>query len=270
MSNIILNPEFESLVKEIEELKNQISILIEEKDQLLHHDCKLIKAEYMSKIGILECKIYEFQIKYLRLKRKIELYQVYINRQETPDTKQIEEQLEIEYKEYTEKIQDMYNEVQESLEALGGNLLSKKDSEELKKLYRTLIKKLHPDLNPNYNEKTKQLLFKVENAYKNGDLKTLQNIFLLIDDITEEEIEVGELEELKKKKKKLLAIIEDLNSAIDRIKNSFPYNQINFIKDEEQISIKQKELNTTLDELKIAYQELEDRLNKIKGDINNE
>lgn len=269
MSNIILNPEFESLVKEIEELKIQIATLIEERDQLFYHDCKLIKAEYMSKIGVLEYKIYEFQMKYLRLKRKLELYQVYINRQEIPNETQIETQLEIEYQEYEQKIKDMYDDVQNSLASLTGKVLSEEDSAEVKKLYRILIKKLHPDLNHNYNDKTKELFFKVEYAYQNGDLKTLQNILLLIEDIdtNKDELEVGELEELKNKKKKLLVIIEDLYSAIDKIKNSFPYNQLNFIKNEKQIIIKQKELNATLDDLKIAYKELEDRLNKIKGEI---
>lgn len=269
MSNIILNPEFESLVKEIEELKIQIATLIEERDQLFYHDCKLIKAEYMSKIGVLEYKIYEFQMKYLRLKRKLELYQVYINRQEIPDETQIETQLETEYQEYEQKIKDMYDDVQNSLASLTGKVLSKEDSAEVKKLYRILIKKLHPDLNHNYNDKTKELFFKVEYAYQNGDLKTLQNILLLIEDIdtNKDELEVGELEELKNKKKKLLVIIEDLYSAIDKIKNSFPYNQLNFIKNETQIIIKQKELNATLDDLKIAYKGLEDRLNKIKGEI---
>lgn len=268
MNNIILNPEFENLVKEIEELKIQIANLIEERDQLFYHDCKLIKAEYMSKIGVLEYKVYEFQMKYLRLKRKLELYQVYINRQELPNETEIENQLEAEYQEYEQKIKDMYEDVQNSLASLTGKILSEEDSAEVKKLYRILIKKLHPDLNPNYNEETKQLFLKLEYAYQNGDLKTLQNILLLIEDINpnKNELEIGELEELKNKKKKLLVFIEDLYSAIDKIKNSFPYNQIKFIKDKKQITIKQKELNATLDDLKIAYKELEDRLNNIKGE----
>lgn len=266
MSDIILNPEFENLVKEIEELKIQISTLIEEKDQLFYHDCKLIKAEYMSKIGVLEYKVYEFQMKYLRLKRKLELYQVYINRQEVPNETEIETQLENEYREYEQKIKDMYEDVQNSLVGLTGKVLSEEDSAEVKRLYRILVKKLHPDLNPNYTEDTKQLFLKAEYAYQNGDLKTLQNILLLIEDINtnKDELEIGELEELKNKKKKLLVIIEDLYSAIDKIKNSFPYNQIDFIKDKEQIAIKQKELNATLDDLKTAYKELEDRLKKLK------
>lgn len=269
MSNIILNPEFESLIKEIEELKIQIATLIEERDQLFYHDCKLIKADYMSNIGVLEYKVYEFQMKYLRLKRKLELYQVYINKQEIPNETQIETQLETEYQEYEQKIKDMYDDIQNSLASLTGKVLSEEDSAEIKRLYRILVKKLHPDLNPNYNDETKKLFFKVEYAYQNGDLKTLQNILLLIEDIdtNKDELEIGELEELKKKKKKLLVIIEDLYSAIDKIKNSFPYNQLDFLKNAEQVTIKQKELNATLDDLKVAYQELEDRLNKIKGEI---
>lgn len=267
MNNLILNPEYQNLIKEIEELKIQISTLIEERDQLLYHDCKIIKAEYMSKIGVLEYKVYEFQIKYLRLKRKIELYQIHINRQESIDEKAVENQLETEYKEYQKKIKEMSEEVQESLATLNNKNLSKDDAIEIKKLYRTLIKKLHPDLNPNYNERTKQLLLQVEQAYKNGDLQSIKSIDLLTDDITEETIELGEFDELKNKKEKLLEIIKNLNSSIEKIKTSFPYNQINFLNDNEKISIKQKELNSTLDEYKLAYKALEEQLTQMKGDL---
>ena len=58
---------------DIKQLKEDIASLYEEKDELLYHTCKIIETEYMSKIGVLEYKLYEFQCKILRLKRKIEL-----------------------------------------------------------------------------------------------------------------------------------------------------------------------------------------------------
>ena len=69
----------------------------------------------MSKIGVLEYKLYEFQCKLLRLKRKIELYQMKINRQEIPNENEIEEKLDIEYKKYEEKLNKMANDIQDSL-----------------------------------------------------------------------------------------------------------------------------------------------------------
>ena len=97
MSDIIISPEYAKLVEEIKQLKEDIVNLYEERDELTYHICKNIETEYMSKIGILEYKLYEFQCKILRIKRKIELYQIKINRQESPNEEEIEKELEDEY-----------------------------------------------------------------------------------------------------------------------------------------------------------------------------
>ena len=87
MSNVIINPEYLKLIEEIKQLKEDIASLYEEKDELVYHTCKNIETEYMSKVGVLEYKLYEFQCKILRLKRKIELYQINIKRKEVQNEK---------------------------------------------------------------------------------------------------------------------------------------------------------------------------------------
>lgn len=90
MSDIIVSPEYLKLLEEIKQLKEDLASLYEERDELIYHICKNIETEYMSKIGVLEYKLYEFQCKILRIKRKIELYQQKINRQEKIDDSEIE------------------------------------------------------------------------------------------------------------------------------------------------------------------------------------
>lgn len=70
MKEIVINPEYEKLIKEVKQLKEEISNLYEEKEQLKYHTCKNIETEYMTKIGIYEYKAYEVQCKILRIRRK--------------------------------------------------------------------------------------------------------------------------------------------------------------------------------------------------------
>lgn len=153
--NIIISPEYLKLLEEVRQLKENIINLYEEKDEIVYHICRNIETEYMSQVGILEYKLFELQCGILRLKRKIQLYQIKINRQETPNEKEIDEQLDTEYKEYQEQLNKMSNDLQETLNRKNYGILTEEDSKELKRIYRKLIKKLHPDLNKESNEKNK-------------------------------------------------------------------------------------------------------------------
>ena len=269
MSDIIISPEYAKLVEEIKQLKEDIVNLYEERDELTYHICKNIETEYMSKIGILEYKLYEFQCKILRIKRKIELYQLKINRQECPNEEEIEKELEDEYKEYTEKLEKMSSELQSALTRKNWGILSEENSKELKKVYRKLVKKLHPDLNKEKSEKNKNLLLQVTKAYENGDLVTLKNLELLTDEIIEkEDVEIGEMEELKKSKIKYKIIVKELLEEIKKIKDSFPYNKKEFLKSDILVQKRKEELNDEMERNREVYKNLDEILRKIKGEKN--
>ena len=82
MSDLLMHPEYEKLYNEVKKLQQEITDLLETRDELRYHICENIENAYILKIGILENKVYEFQCKILRIKRKIELIQAKINRQE--------------------------------------------------------------------------------------------------------------------------------------------------------------------------------------------
>lgn len=269
MEDIEINPEYKKLIEEVKQLKEDIASLYEEKEELIYHTCKIIETEYMSKIGVLEYKIYEFQCKLLRLKRKIELYQMKINRQEIPNENEIEEKLDIEYKKYEEKLNKMANDIQDSLNRINFEFLSETDSKELKNIYRKLIKKLHPDLNKENNEKNKKLFLQVIRAYEHGDLETLKNLELLTDEITErDEKEIDGLEELKQSKIKYETIINELLQSISKIKDSFPYNKKEFLKSNILVEKKKDELKKEMEKYKEVYLKLENILKQLKGESN--
>ena len=269
MSDIIISPEYLRLIEEVKQLKEDIASLYEEKDELVYHICKNIETEYMSKVGILEYKLFEFQCEILRLKRKIELYQIKINRQEIPNEKEIEEKLNIEYKEYKQKLNQMSNDLQDALNRKNYEILSEENSKELKSIYRKLIKKLHPDLNNKDSENNKNLLLQVTHAYENGDLKTLKNLELLTNEITEKEnIEIGDFEELKQSKEKYKIITKELLESIKKIKESFPYNKKEFLKSDILVKKRKKELENEMEMCKEIYSNLENILKQLKGEPN--
>ncbi len=130
-------------------------------------------------------------------------------------------------------------------EGLGPDRVNETPAQELKRLYRSIMKKLHPDANPDATEAELELLRKAQKAYSEGDLETLRDIADQIDDteITEQYSDTPEdIIKLRELRAKLAEKVEILIIHIDEIKNSFPYNEKGFLADEEAVARRQEEL----------------------------
>ena len=265
MGDLIPHPQYETLVNDIRTLRSEIAKRILERDELQFHICKALEAEYMTKIGALEYKVYEFECKLWRIRRKIELIQAKLNRQEVVILPLIEKMLDEEFREYEERLTEYLQMVTEALWVANLDCLSPPEIEEIKTLYRRIMKSLHPDLNPNQSEEHQILFLQAVKAYSESDLHTLQTIDLLITSISEPTSDDSDLEQMEKQKVELTNRLEKLLAMIENIKNSFPYNTRELLQDEKRLSNRQHTLNVTLQEFAELYKQYENQLETMLG-----
>jgi hypothetical protein len=261
MSDIIKNPEFEKLFSSIQELEADLAELVSERDRLLYHVCPHLQTEYMLKIGKLEYAVFEYQCKILRAKRKIEIIQAMLNREQPYNIVDIEKQLDKEYFEYTEKLLEKQKEIEDARYRKDrvGKFLTEEETAELKRLYTQIIKKLHPDINPNTTLEQHSQFNDTVNAYKNGDLAELRIIYLLIDKIVVTD-NTDTMEKLKMKKESLLNETQHITEQIQKIKETFPYCIKDLLQNENNLQSKITELANLLTELQEQYEDIEKRL----------
>lgn len=139
MSNIIEFPDIKKLQEEIKKLKEDLNEKFFERDVLKFNICENIKMEYMFSIGNLELKLYELYIEYLRLRRKRDIIQAYINRQEKIDIEDVEQELDDEFIEYQKKLEDKIRDMNDALNRSNLETLPPESVEELKKKYKKII-----------------------------------------------------------------------------------------------------------------------------------
>ena len=100
--------------------------------------------------------------------------------------------------------------------------MTEEEAAELKRLYTQIVKKLHPDINPNTTPEQHAQFIDAVDAYKNGDLSELRVISLLIDKITVTD-NTNTMEKLTIRKESLLNETMHITEKIQEIKEVFPY-----------------------------------------------
>lgn len=243
---IILFPDFEKLKSEVEKMRTELSMLLFERDELQFVVCKNIETKYMLEFGSIEYKAYEAWCTALRLKRKIELIQVKKNRQEKVILPIIEEMLDDEFAEYQKKLDEQINKMNEAFVRSKGEILSDEDEKELRKLYRKIVKALHPDLNPDVSQAQLRLFDNAVEAYKNADLDTLRIIDEMVGTKSQPEEHTDVMTELFEERKRLERLLQSIKRNIDNIKSEFPYTMKDVVKDKEKIEQKREEIENVI------------------------
>lgn len=262
-ANIIHFPDFVKLKEEVEKLQTEMSMLISEKSELVLMECKNIEAAYMLEVGYLEYQAYELHCTVLRLKRKIEIIQAKKNRQEKIFPDKIEEQLDIEFKEYKERLNEQLGKLNEALERAERDILTKESFQELKKLYRAIVKKLHPDLHPNMSEEQKNMFLNAVRAYDNGDLKMMRFIHGIVEGMEVYDFDKSGMDALQEEKERLTEMLVLARNEINEIKSQYPYILKELLEDEDKIAAQKISLEKDIEELKDAVETYQSKLEEM-------
>ncbi len=252
VDNIILFPDFQKLKEEVDKLRIELSMLVLERDELRLVECKNIEMVYMLELGSLEYKVFEAQCVYLRLKRKVELIQAKKNRQEKIVYRQIEDTLDAEFAEFQKKLDEQVNRMNAAIERSHYDVLSDEETRELKKLYRRIIKALHPDLNPNLTQAQLDLFNNAVNAYENGDLNALRIIDEMVSEPILSDDHKDAITQLAEEKERLIDLMKTVKESIEKIKSEFPYTVKELINDPKKIAARKAELKSIIHEYEEA------------------
>ena len=261
------SPTLEQMQTYILSLQSELTQLLIERDELVYQTCRQIVARYTVTIGALECKVFEFTAETLRIQRKLELVRAKVNRRENVDLEEIDAQLDEEYLQYSEQISARRQTIDWASRYADRVFVSDDESKEIRSLYFKIVKKLHPDLCPERSKKELNLLQQAIKAFEHADLSTLKMIDISIMKIAEDAEKPTELEIMLAERDRLSDARDRLLKEINQIKNSFPYNQIEFLNDEAKVAEKEAECRRSLDYLRKQYDLLESELKKLLKEI---
>ena len=265
-NEIILNLEYENLKNELLKKRIELSMLVLQRDELKYVICKNIETKYMLELGSLEYCLYQSECIIMRLKRKVELIQMRINRQEKIDVSAIDKLLDEQFREYQQKLEEKIKKMNEAIERDNGEILTEQQVKELKKLYRAIVKALHPDLNPNVTKQQIKLFQNAVTAYKNGDLQTLRIINEMISNNHSEDDDTDSIEKMRNELIRLDRMISSINGDIEKIKFEYPYTMKDILFDKEQLNQRKQELKDNIDQCNELVSFYKTKIQHLLGD----
>jgi predicted nucleic acid-binding Zn-ribbon protein len=216
--------------------------------------------EYTRTFGELILKVFEKKIECIRKKKTVEYCQSFKNHGKNVDLAGLQTYLGRQLAEYEERLKAM---IEENEAAKSKGTVTEGEMLQIKRIYRRMVKKIHPDINPltNTNEDLKGLWHRLVIAYDCNDLKEMKETEVLINallaklDIGVMEIEIPDIE----------VKIKELEEEVDKIMNTDPYQYRYLLEDKTAVEEKKKALEDELKEYEEYSNKLEEMLNSLLG-----
>lgn len=177
---LLPDPRVAEAREQVKLLAGELARLLAERDELRRVVGPNLEADHRARIGEHLLENLRLECQAARLKRELELVQAALNRGEAPDYVDILRTLDDEFAAWLERLRAETTALLAARARLG-SLRPAAESREFRQLYRQLVRRLHPDVNPAQPEAARHLWARVQEAHANGDLDELRALALLLD-----------------------------------------------------------------------------------------
>ena len=230
--------------------------LLMERDRY-RKEAELALRAYIREFGEQITAVFKQKIVCIERKKMLSHCMIYFNRGESVDLKKVQARIRVEMTEYQEQLNAM---IADNEACKQFKRIAEADVLRIKQIYRSIARKLHPDLNPltEQHEELLELWRRNITAYQCNDLAELEALEVLVERALEA---LGQgrttitLPDIDEKIKKLYVEIE-------KIKSTDPYLYNRLLNDSELIKEKKQELDTELKEYEEYSAQLDQELKK--------
>lgn len=260
---------------QIEQLKGQIRTvrahiveLLARMDDIILQQIPQIRADYALKIGCWEQALLEAELAARRARRRLALAQAQVNRGERPQMEAIERRLDDELAGWMAKAEQARISYERALDYLtGSRTMSKADAAELKRLYRLLVRRLHPDVRKADPEQCEGLFLIAQAAYRSGNIAALRSLEVATRHLDPAQDDLAAIEDAAALAQELeLALIEEdvVRERLEALENGEEMRLGKLLADPEWVTARTTELRHAVEKWERVREDCDERLQALK------
>lgn len=217
----------EALARECEELRQQLTQLVAERDRLVYVAGPNLDAEYQVKLGTKQFELFSLTYGLCRMKRKMELIQLHRNRLEDNSVheREVEEIVDKELASRQRQVNAFYEKLVLARRRCHAQM-KPEDEARMQTVYRKLVGRIHPDLYPASNKGMNGLWARVKEAYQHSDINELTTLAQLVSERTREEethYTAEARDALRQDAAFLQKSVEKVTTQIQELQGKYPY-----------------------------------------------
>ena len=240
-------------IRKQEDLYKRYVRLLLEKEKIVKTNFQ-VQQRFIELFGDLRLEMLKVEIEIAKIKKEMEYLVRKKNRNESYDLEEMDDFVN----QALEGMKAQYERMkQEQAQLKNKKILSQEEVKEVKRLYRHLVKLVHPDLNPHQTKEQKELWHQLQEAYQNNDLAWLRELNVLIVFKTKghEEVEIEDLEDK----------IEVMREEIALLKEEDLYQMRELVFDEEWIEAYKEQYERERSDFEVYLRSLQKEKEKLIG-----
>ncbi|PJM74766.1 J domain-containing protein [Bifidobacterium simiarum] len=258
------------LLAEIDRLRARITEGIVRIEEIEGQVIPQIRADFWMKIGVWRVRLAKAELAARRAKRRYALAQAAANRGSAVDADQIDKALDEELAVWRERVQTQSRQLNTWLSWRSATTrLGSSSAKELKRLFRKLARRFHPDLHPGDAQRAEYYAM-AQRALASGDLDMMRALDVATADMTED-VQLDRLgaDELRFEIDMLRDRLHAVEQRLDRLTSTEPYTLRERLADAEWVSGQVTVIRDRIDAHEAVRRRYDERYKRLAGDMGN-
>jgi hypothetical protein len=249
--------DFEILYRELGDLRGELAALYEELEFINRFVIPRIQTNYLIKVGALRVESLAAQLSVMKARRRIALMRSAIDRggvlpEDAPDRV-----METEFKEWDRRMAHETAQI-EGAKARFSSLSPSEDEDEIRVIFRTLCRKMNPDINFDLSDEAKGFWPSIYSAYTGGDLFHLKALLLMSDDYPDSYDLPCDMGSMRENRAALKLKINVIGAQLRNVKQHPVFEWMSLLEDSERLEAEQNRLRGEIARVKAQHAALLD------------